>query len=117
MVLSTYRVRSDSEFQAAYEEGLESAESVLESMIEEINEYWEDEDQTPTSSEIRKNAQITTNKIFIVHGRDEGAKNMVARFLEKLNLEPVILAEIRQRVVRSSRNSSITPKSVTRLFC
>ena len=26
-------------------DGLESAEAVLKSMIEEINEYWEDEDQ------------------------------------------------------------------------
>ncbi len=85
---------ADSEFQEAYEEGLESATSLLESMIDEINEYWEDENQTPTSSEIRENAQITTNEIFIVHGRDEGAKNMVARFLEKLNLKPVILAEM-----------------------
>ena len=90
-VLSGYA--TDSEFQEAYVDGLESAASVLESMIDEINEYWDDEDQTPTSSEIRNNSQITTNKIFIVHGRDEGAKNMVARFLEKLALQPVILAE------------------------
>lgn len=83
----------DSDFQAAYEEGLESATSVLESMIEEINEYW-DEDLMPTSSEIHENAPITTDEIFIVHGRDEGAKNIVARFLEKLDLKPVILAEI-----------------------
>ena len=62
-------------------------------MIDEINEYWEAENQTPTSSEIREDAQITTNEIFIVHGRDDGAKNMVARFLEKLDLKPVILAE------------------------
>ena len=84
----------DSEFQAAYEEGLESAASVLKSMIEEINEYWEDKNQTPTSSKIRENEQIDTDEIFIVHGRDEGAKNMVARFLERLGLKPVILAEM-----------------------
>lgn len=63
-------------------------------MIEEINEYWEDETQTPTSSEVREDTKITTNEIFIVHGRDEGAKNMVARFLERLDLKPVILAEM-----------------------
>lgn len=84
----------DPDFQIAYMDGLESAEAVLKSMIEEINDYWDDEDQTPTSSAIRNNAQITTNKIFIVHGRDEGAKNIVARFLEKLDLKPVILAEM-----------------------
>ena len=85
---------TDSEFQEAYMDGLESAEAVLKSMIEEINDYWDDEDQTSTSSKTHNNAQITTNKIFIVHGRDEGAKNMVARFLEKLDLKPVILAEM-----------------------
>ena len=84
----------DSEFQSAYVNGLVSAESVLESMIDEINEYWDDEDQTPTSSETRENAQIITDEIFIVHGRDDGAKNIVARFLEKLDLKPVILAEM-----------------------
>lgn len=85
---------TDSGFQRAYVNGLESAASVLKSMIEEINEYWEDEDQTSIPSEIRENTQKTTNEIFIVHGRDEGAKNIVARFLEKLNLQPVILAEM-----------------------
>ena len=32
-------------------------------------------------------------KVFVVHGRDELAKTEVARFLEKLNLEPIILHE------------------------
>lgn len=44
----------------------------------------------------RDAARITSpdaNKIFIIHGRDEGPKNSVARFLENLGLEPVILAE------------------------
>ena len=85
---------ADSEFQSAYEGGLESAEALLKSMIEEINGYWDDENQTSTSSKIHENTQITTNEIFIVYGRDEGAKNIVARFLEKLHLKPVILAEM-----------------------
>lgn len=79
-------------FQRAYVNGLESIASVLKSMIEEIDEYWEDEKQTSTSSEPHESTQITTNEIFIVHGRDEGTKNMVARFLERLDLKPVILA-------------------------
>lgn len=36
---------------------------------------------------------IKSNKIFIVHGRDEGAKEATARFIEKLELQPVILSE------------------------
>lgn len=35
----------------------------------------------------------TSNKIFIVHGRDDGPREAVARFLERLNFEPVILHE------------------------
>jgi Predicted nucleotide-binding protein containing TIR-like domain len=35
----------------------------------------------------------TSNKVFIVHGHDEGALHGLARFLEKLNLEVIILKE------------------------
>ena len=83
----------ESAFQNSYIKGLESAASVLESMIEEIEEYWEDENQTPAPSEAHKNEPINTNEIFIVHGRDEGAKNTIARFIKKLDLVPVILHE------------------------
>jgi len=34
-----------------------------------------------------------TRDVFVVHGRDEGAKQSVARFLEKLKLHPIILHE------------------------
>lgn len=36
---------------------------------------------------------ITNNKVFVVHGHDVGAREGVARFLENLGLEPVILQE------------------------
>ena len=84
---------TESNFQNAYVRGLQSAASVLESMIEEIKEYWEDENGTPIPSETHDTERINTNEIFIVHGRDEGAKETVARFLDKLDLVPVTLAE------------------------
>lgn len=34
-----------------------------------------------------------SNSVFLVHGHDEGSKHAVARFLEKLGVEPVILQE------------------------
>lgn len=34
-----------------------------------------------------------TNKVFIVHGHDEGARESVARFIEKLGIVPIILHE------------------------
>lgn len=36
---------------------------------------------------------ISNNKVFIVHGHDEQAKETTARFIEKLGLEAVILHE------------------------
>jgi len=45
-----------------------------------------------------KVAQVSTQKmhlkrVFVVHGRDTEAKELVARFLERLGLEPIILHE------------------------
>ena len=85
---------SDSYFQQAYVRGLESAASILQSMIDEIEEYWEDEEQAITSSEITQTDKLTdTKKVFIVHGHDHGTRDIVARFLQVLNLEPIILQE------------------------
>jgi predicted nucleotide-binding protein len=38
-------------------------------------------------------APPSSKKVFVVHGHDNAAKETVARFLERLNLEPVILHE------------------------
>ena len=40
---------------------------------------------------ISKNQKTLSNKIFIVHGRDEEVKAKVARFVEKLGLKAIIL--------------------------
>ena len=85
---------SDSEFQAAYVRGLEVATSILESMIDEIKEYWKEDEQSSNSSgtaigERAKDAR----EIFVIHGHDEAARETIARFLEQLGLKPVILHE------------------------
>ena len=83
-----------SKAQQFYERGLESAASVLESMIDEIKVYWEeDRKQVPTFSNIQRDELINTNKVFVVHGRDHETKLKVVRLLEKLELETVILEE------------------------
>ena len=76
-----------------YISGLNSASAVLESMIGEIEEYWADEHQTPPSPAVRENERTNTNEIFVIHGRDNEAKETVARFLQNLGLTPVILHE------------------------
>lgn len=45
------------------------------------------------NEELRLNSLSWTNRVFIVHGHDEEAKQTVARFLEKLQLDPVVLSE------------------------
>lgn len=61
----------------------------LESIIERL-------DLIPTKGEDKTNNKMKTtnkNKVFIVHGHNETIKEKVARLLEKLNLEPIILHE------------------------
>jgi two-component system nitrogen regulation response regulator NtrX len=38
--------------------------------------------------------RLAARRVFVVHGHDEGARESVARFLEKVGLEPVILSEV-----------------------
>lgn len=55
------------------------------------------EPKTSTSKETmdkpKTQKQIDNSKVFIVHGHDELAKIETARFIEKLNLKPIILHE------------------------
>ena len=87
------RLSDDSEYRAIYLRDLQSAASLLESMIEEIEEYWEDENETPTPPETHEIERINKNEVFVIHGRDDGTKQTLARFLETLGLKPVILHE------------------------
>ena len=81
------------DYRKPYVEGLTSASSVLQSMIDEIREYWEDDDGPDTDTGYETGVQLDSNEVFIVHGRDDGPKQAVARFLERLELSPIILHE------------------------
>ena len=75
---------------------LDIAAAIVRSMINEVEEYWED-DNAPMpdyATTDRRQQAITSSRIFVVHGWDEGAKESVARFLQKVGLEPVILSEL-----------------------
>lgn len=92
MVISS--TTPDSAFQRAYVDGLESASSVLQSMIEEIEEYWEDEMDKSELLQPCDSVAEFTDDIFIIHGRDNGVKDMVARFITTIGLNPIILHEL-----------------------
>ena len=72
---------------------MNSAKSVLESMINEIEEYWGEDGESSKNFDFQVEVMKNTKKVFVIHGHDESAREMVARFLEKLRLEPVILHE------------------------
>ena len=83
--------------QEEHVQNLGSASALLESMIEEIEEDWENDKETQIPSSAQANDRPSSNKVFVIHGRDDGAKETVARFLTKLGLEPVILHEQENR--------------------
>jgi predicted nucleotide-binding protein len=69
-----------------YVKGLERAESLLESCIREISDYWPEGDNLESENQIEKS-------VFLVHGHDEAILHQTARLLEKLEIEVVILRE------------------------
>ncbi len=83
-----------SDFIKGHNKGREKAKAKLESFIEEIEDYWDEPTIDNTSDFKIENTKILEkSKVFIVHGHDELAKTEIARYLEKLNIEPIILHE------------------------
>lgn len=77
----------ESEIEEAYKKGLDEVYCLIESYIENV-EIFESDDTENSNANIEN-----YNKVFIVHGRDNEAKLEVARYLEKLKLNPIILHE------------------------
>lgn len=89
-----------------YLKGLADAAALLQSMIEEVEEDWEEDTEAARLTkkynllqqygEDRKKEHQpppNTREVFVIHGRDKAAEQKVVRFLEKLDLTPVILHE------------------------
>jgi predicted nucleotide-binding protein len=83
----------DPEWNAAFINGRQAATALLRSMIEEIEEYWTEEVKPQDHLEKQVAQRKNSRDLFVVHGRNEACRETVARFLEKLNLKPVILHE------------------------
>lgn len=78
-------------FEKAFRDGIQNVDALIQSMIQEIKEYWQDEEQVlPQEGE---QCPSTTNRVFIVHGHNDSYREAVARFIERLRLEPIILHE------------------------
>ncbi len=85
--------RTTTDYQRSFSKGLSWSATLLESLIEKIEDYWEDEVDVQGFSSPPRDVHNDSKRVFVVHGRDDGAKDTVARFLGKLGLEPVILHE------------------------
>ena len=72
--------------------------SSLEGICERLDLYSE------TSNPSNTTPPAFGNDVFIVHGRDDGAKETVARFVEHLGIKPIILHE------QTSRGETIIEK-------
>jgi predicted nucleotide-binding protein len=94
--LGTYMSSTpSSEFEKAFQRGLENARAILRSMVQEVEEYWDEEEKKEQLKEsiYKKKPQEKDKDIFIIHGHDEGLKETVARFISIIGLNPIILHE------------------------
>lgn len=80
------------EIQKSYRDGIDEAVVGLESLLDLLRERLEDHGNYAAPARAEESQPIG-RRIFIVHGRDEAAKEAVARFIDKLRLEPIILHE------------------------
>ncbi len=90
--------RSDNQLYNFYQEDLVNRKETLIGIIEEHERFAETGLSLSQGDELpEKLSKISpgsiTRKVFLVHGHDQGTKETVARFLESIDLEPVILHE------------------------
>lgn len=75
-----------------FRRGINCAVIKLTSLRDFLNEKLEDMEFTSAPQpEFLTPAKIETTEIFIVHGRDEAAKNELEQFITELGLKPVVL--------------------------
>lgn len=83
----------DSYFEQYRVKGLKTAEAFIHSRIEEIREEEGQGQVLQDLSPHNLGRSETSRRVFVVHGHDHGTKETIARFLERLDLEPIILHE------------------------
>lgn len=76
----------------AWNEGQNSLINLIETMIEELERFGNQGGIKTTEQETNQVTE-SSQRVFVVHGHDEEMKQSVARTLENLELEPLILHE------------------------
>ena len=79
---------------STYLDRLGAKRRCIESIIERLELYTEPAPEgSAPSGNVAKLGAAQGRKVFVVHGHDEAAREAVARFLERIDLSPVILHE------------------------
>jgi predicted nucleotide-binding protein len=86
----------DHHYQEFFRRGLPKTISMLEGLIQRLEEKRDDLAGAGPSPRIRSEPTLS-RRVFVVHGHDEAVKQTVARTLERLDLEPIILHELPDR--------------------
>jgi predicted nucleotide-binding protein len=81
------------EVQASLRRSKDKNIAVIETVIENLRERRAEVDLVQRANAAENAPAVVGRRIFIVHGRDEGPREAVARFLERLEFEPIILHE------------------------
>jgi predicted nucleotide-binding protein len=79
------------ELQSGIAERQQRAIALLEQATQGLEEEISYSGEQPSRTSETASQSRPTNKIFLVHGRDDEAKNAVALFLRAIGLEPIIL--------------------------
>lgn len=84
----------------SFQEEVDDFHSDVESKIRRLQSISERLELIPLADAVKAPVDIpavaaapTNTKVFIVHGHDEAARETMARFIEKLGLDPIILHE------------------------
>lgn len=83
----------ETDWQEPFLSGMRRARAQLESMMDEVKAYWPEDKPEITDRDRVAGRRSGSRRVFLIHGHDEAAKLAVERFLDQLDLEPVILAE------------------------
>jgi len=81
------------ERQEKFVQGIPQTVILLEGLIDRLEEKKEDLEDSEVVDETNLSEKITSRDIFLVHGHDKELLETVARFLTKLDLDPIILHE------------------------
>ena len=83
---------AEAQWQQNFVEGLPGTITMLQSLIDTVKERT-DAVRSVLGTLVRDRAADASDKVFVVHGRKDGPREAVARFIDQLGYEPVILQE------------------------